>query len=33
MGWKAVGTKIFDFNKSVEITWDLKNNKKQQELF
>lgn len=33
MGWKAVGTKIFDFNKSVEITWDVKNNKKQQELF
>ena len=33
MGWKAVGTKIFDFNKSVEITWDLKNDKRQQELF
>ncbi|MGZ5135838.1 MAG: DNA gyrase/topoisomerase IV subunit A, partial [Flavitalea sp.] len=33
MGWKAVGTKIFDFNKSVEINWDTKNNKKQQELF
>lgn len=33
MGWKAVGAKIFDFNKSVEITWDVKNNKKQQELF
>ena len=33
MGWKAVGTKIFDFNKSVEINWDVKNNKKQQELF
>jgi topoisomerase-4 subunit A len=33
MGWKAVGTKIFDFNKSVEINWDIKNNKKQQELF
>ena len=33
MGWKAVGTKIFDFNKSVEITWDVKNSKKQQELF
>ena len=33
MGWKAVGTKIFDFNKSVEITWDIKNIKKQQELF
>lgn len=32
-GWKTVGTKIFDFNKSVEITWDLKNSKKQQELF
>lgn len=33
MGWKAVGTKLFDFNKSVEINWDIKNDKKQQELF
>jgi topoisomerase-4 subunit A len=33
MGWKAVGTKLVDFNKSVEITWDIKNSKKQQELF
>ena len=33
MGWKAVGTKIFDFNKSVEMEWELKPNKKQQELF
>ena len=33
MGWKAVRTKIFDLNKSVEITWDVKNSKKQQELF
>lgn len=33
MGWKAVGTKLCDFNKSVEINWDLKNDKRQQELF
>ena len=33
MGWKAVGTKLFDYNKSVEINWDLKNDKRQQELF
>jgi len=33
MGWKAVGIKIFDFNKSVEIEWEAKNDKKQQELF
>ena len=33
MGWKAVGTKLFDFNKSVEINWDIKNDKRQQELF
>jgi topoisomerase-4 subunit A len=33
MGWKAVGVKLFDFNKSVEITWEVKNAKKQQELF
>lgn len=33
MGWKAIGTKLIDFSKSVEITWDIKNNKKQQELF
>ena len=33
MGWKAVGTKLWDFNKSVEINWDLKNDKRQQELF
>jgi topoisomerase-4 subunit A len=33
MGWKAVGVKLFDFNKSVEIAWEIKNAKKQQELF
>jgi topoisomerase-4 subunit A len=33
MGWRAVGTKLCDFSKSVEITWDIKNDKKQQELF
>jgi topoisomerase-4 subunit A len=33
MGWRAVGVKLFDFSKSVEITWDIKNDKKQQELF
>lgn len=33
MGWKAVGTKLVDFSKSVEINWDIKPGKKQQELF
>ena len=33
MGWKAVGTKLVDFSKSVEINWDLKPDKRQQELF
>ena len=34
MGWKAVGSKLFDFNKSVEIDWDHKDDKpRQAELF
>ena len=24
MGWKAVGAKLFDFNKSVSMDWDVK---------
>ncbi|MEO8583453.1 MAG: DNA gyrase/topoisomerase IV subunit A, partial [Flavitalea sp.] len=34
MGWKAVGTKLFDFNKSVSMEWDIKKLKGgQAELF
>ena len=34
MGWKAVGAKLFDFNKSVGMEWDVKKKKSnQQELF
>jgi topoisomerase-4 subunit A len=34
MGWKAVGTKLFDFSKSVEIEWAHKEEKGgQKELF
>lgn len=33
-GWKAVGVKLEDFNKSVEMEWELKENKcNQGELF
>lgn len=39
MGWKAVGSKLFDYSKSVEVEWGHKeekeedNDKKQTELF
>jgi topoisomerase-4 subunit A len=34
MGWKAVGAKLFDHNKSVSMAWDVKKKKSnQQELF
>ena len=34
MGWKAVGAKLFDYNKSVGMEWDIKKKKSnQQELF
>jgi topoisomerase-4 subunit A len=34
MGWKAVGAKLFDFNKSVGMEWDIKKKKTNQgELF
>lgn len=34
MGWKAVGAKLFDFNKSVGMEWEVKKKKSnQQELF
>lgn len=36
MGWKAVGSKLFDYNKSVSMEWDIrksKGNQNQQELF
>lgn len=33
MGWKAVGAKLVDFSKSVEMEWQLKNSNQQTELF
>jgi topoisomerase-4 subunit A len=34
MGWRAVGAKLFDYNKSVNMDWDIKKTKgNQQELF
>ena len=34
MGWKAVGARLFDYNKSVGMEWDVKKKKSnQQELF
>ena len=34
MGWKAAGAKLFDFNKSVNMDWEVKKSKGgQQELF
>ena len=33
MGWKAVGAKLVDFNKSIEMEWEVKEDLKQTELF
>jgi topoisomerase-4 subunit A len=34
MGWKAVGAKLVDYSKSVEMEWDMKKKKEEQpELF
>ena len=33
MGWKAVGAKLVDFSKSVEMEWQTKSNNQQTELF
>ncbi|MGE5520552.1 MAG: DNA gyrase/topoisomerase IV subunit A [Candidatus Dadabacteria bacterium] len=33
MGWKAVGAKLVDFNKSVMMEWDQREEAKQPELF
>jgi topoisomerase IV subunit A len=33
MGWKAVGAKLVDFNKSIMMEWELKDGAKQPELF
>ena len=30
MGWRAVGSKLFDFNKSVEVEWGHKEEKKEE---
>ncbi len=33
MGWKAVGAKLVDYNKSIIMDWERKEEAKQQELF
>ena len=33
MGWKAVGTKLVDYTKTVMMEWEIKKDGKQQELF
>ena len=33
MGWKAVGAKLVDFSKSVEMEWEIKKDNNQPELF
>jgi topoisomerase-4 subunit A len=34
MGWKAVGAKLVDYNKTLVMEWEIKeNNKQQPELF
>jgi topoisomerase-4 subunit A len=33
MGWKAVGAKLVDFSKSIEMEWEIKDDLKQTELF
>jgi Type IIA topoisomerase (DNA gyrase/topo II, topoisomerase IV), A subunit len=33
MGWKAVGTKLVDYTKTVIMEWEVKKDGKQQELF
>lgn len=33
MGWKAVGGKLVDFNKSIMMEWEIKDDAKQAELF
>jgi len=33
MGWKAVGAKLVDYTKTVEMEWELKDGSQQQQLF
>jgi topoisomerase-4 subunit A len=33
MGWKAVGAKLVDYNKSIMMEWEVKEDGKQPELF
>jgi topoisomerase-4 subunit A len=33
MGWKAVGAKLVDYNKNVEMAWEVKDAPQQPELF
>jgi topoisomerase-4 subunit A len=33
MGWKAVGAKLVDFSKSIEMEWEVKSDAQQQQMF
>ena len=33
MGWKAVGAKLVDFNKTITMEWEVKEGARQSELF
>jgi topoisomerase-4 subunit A len=33
MGWKAVGAKLVDFSKSIEMEWEVKTDAQQQQMF
>jgi topoisomerase IV subunit A len=33
MGWKAVGAKLVDYNKSIEMEWEIKDAPQQPQLF
>jgi topoisomerase-4 subunit A len=33
MGWKAVGAKLVDFSKSIEMEWEVKADAQQQQMF
>jgi topoisomerase-4 subunit A len=33
MGWKAVGVRLVDYNKSIMMEWEVKDGAKQSELF
>jgi topoisomerase-4 subunit A len=33
MGWKAVGAKLVDFSKSIEMEWEVKSDAQQQQMY